>query len=86
MGAAMATVIGQIATVILSIWYLLNMKAVRLDRTSFKIYLNLIKKFIPLGLCSFLSQISLVAAMAAINNMIHKYGALDPIFGQSMYA
>lgn len=86
MGAAMATVIGQIATAILSIWYLLNMKAVRLDRTSFKIHLNLIKKFIPLGLCSFLSQISLVAAMAAINNMIHKYGALDPIFGQSMYA
>ena len=35
---------------------------------------------------SFLSQISLVAAMAAINNMIRKYGALDEIFGQEQYA
>ncbi len=39
-----------------------------------------------LGICSFLSQISLVAAMAAINNMIRKYGALDSVFGQAQYA
>ena len=39
-----------------------------------------------LGITSFLSQISLVAAMAAINNMIRKYGALDPVFGQEQYA
>ena len=35
---------------------------------------------------SLLSQISLVASMAAVNNMIRKYGALDPIFGQEQYA
>ncbi|MDE7258756.1 MAG: MATE family efflux transporter, partial [Lachnospiraceae bacterium] len=39
-----------------------------------------------LGITSFLSQISLVAAMAAINNMLRKYGALDEIFGQPQYA
>lgn len=39
-----------------------------------------------MGLCSFLSQISLVAAMAAINNMLRKYGALDAVFGQEQYA
>ena len=39
-----------------------------------------------LGMCSFLSQISLVAAMAAINNMIRKYGAMDAVFGQEQYA
>ncbi len=43
-------------------------------------------KFLPLGLCSLLSQISLVAAMAAINNMIQRYGAVDEIFGQAQYA
>lgn len=43
-------------------------------------------KFLPLGICSLLSQISLVAAMAAINNMLRQYGALDPIFGQTQYA
>ena len=43
-------------------------------------------KTLALGITSFLSQISLVAAMAAINNMLRKYGALDEIFSQSQYA
>lgn len=86
MGAAVATVAGQVLTAFLSIWYLLHMKAVKLGRSSFALSLRIIKKFIPLGICSFLSQISLVAAMAAINNMIQKYGRLDAVFGQAEYA
>ena len=39
-----------------------------------------------LGITSFLSQVSLVAAMAAINNMLRKYGAQDAVFGQAQYA
>ena len=34
----------------------------------------------------FFSQISLVAAMAAINNMIKKYGALDSVFSLMQYS
>lgn len=86
MGAAVATVIGQILTAVLAVWYLCRMKSVRLNRESFLLNRNVISRFLPLGACSFLSQISLVAAMAAINNMIRKYGALDPIFGQPRYA
>lgn len=86
MGAALATVMGQALTAVLAIWYLCHMKAVRLERKSFRMSTYLMSKFLPLGLCSFLSQISLVAAMAAINNMIRKYGALDPIFSQTDYA
>lgn len=86
MGAAVATVIGQILTAALSIWYLCHMKAIRLEKSSFGIHGKLAGKYLPLGICSFLSQISLVAAMAAIQNMTLKYGALDPIFGQTEYA
>ena len=86
MGAAVATVIGQVLTAALAIWYLCHMKAVRLCRDSFHLHPRLMKRYIPLGVCSFLAQISLVAAMAAINNMIQKYGALDPVFGQPQYA
>lgn len=86
MGAALATILGQIFTAIVSIWYLFHLKAVKLEKKSFQLNGFIIKKFIPLGICSFLSQISLVAAMAAINNMIRKYGALDPIFGQTEFA
>ena len=86
MGAAVATVLGQVLTAVLSIWYLYHMKAVKLEKSSFPLKWSLLKRILPLGACSLLSQISLVAAMAAYNNMIQKYGALDPIFGQTQYA
>ena len=86
MGAAVATVLGQILTAALAVWYLCHMKAVRLEKRSFRPAWGVIRHFIPLGVCSFLAQISLVAAMAAINNMIRKYGAMDEIFSQEQYA
>lgn len=86
MGAAVATVLGQMLTAVLAVWYLYHMKAVKLERESFHFHGSLMKKYLPMGLCSFLSQFSLVLAMAAINNMIRKYGALDPVFGQAEYA
>lgn len=86
MGAAIATVLGQILTAILTIIYFFNLKTIKLQKSSFKLNSYVIGKFIPLGICSFLSQISLVAAMGAINNMIKKYGSCDVIFGQTQYA
>ncbi len=86
MGAAVATVIGQIATAILAGWYLCNTKTVKISFGDFKLSSKIANKTLVLGICSFLSQISLVAAMAAINNMIRKYGALDAVFSQSQYA
>ncbi len=86
MGAAVATVLGQVLTAVLSVGYLCHMKSVKLEKDSFRFAWRLIRVFIPLGICSFLSQISLVAAMAAIQNMILKYGAQDAVFGQSAYA
>ncbi len=86
MGAAVATVLGQVLTAVLAIIYLTRMKTVKLSRSSLRFHSSVAREYIPLGICSFLSQISLVAAMAAINNMLKKYGALDPIFGQDMYS
>ena len=86
MGAAVATVLGQVLTAALAIIYLTRMKTVKLSRSSLRFHSSVAREYIPLGICSFLSQISLVAAMAAINNMLKKYGALDPIFGQDMYS
>ena len=86
MGAALATILGQILTALLAVWYLFHLKAVRMERRSFRLSLRLIRRFLALGVCSFLAQISLVAAMAAINNMVQKYGMRDEIFGQEQYA
>ena len=86
MGAAVATVIGQILTAILAVWYILHMKLIQPGRGDFRLNRRISGKMLLLGITSLLSQISLVAAMAAINNMIRSYGAADPIFGQAQYA
>ena len=86
MGAAVATVLGQIVTAALAVWYLLHMKIIRPRKGDFRLKGELCSQITVLGITSFLSQISLVAAMAAVNNMLRKYGALDPVFGQAQYA
>lgn len=86
MGAAVATVIGQVVTAVLAVWYIKNMKLVKPAAADFKMDGHICRKTLVLGLTSFLSQISLVASMAGVNNMIRKYGALDPVFGQEQYA
>ncbi|MCI5486290.1 MAG: MATE family efflux transporter [Clostridiales bacterium] len=86
MGAAVATVIGQIATAVLALWYLRNMKVIKPEKEHYHLSARVCGRTLSLGMTSFLSQISLVAAMAAINNMLRKYGALDSIFGQEQYA
>ena len=86
MGAAVATVIGQIVTAVLAVWYLLHMKIIKPEKDDYRLNRSVCKKTLVLGIPSFLSQISLVAAMAAINNMIRKYGAMDAVFCQEQYA
>lgn len=86
MGAAVATVIGQIATAVLAVWYLFRAKIIKPSISDLKLKGQIVGRTLSLGLCSFLAQISLVAAMMAINNMIRKYGAMDAIFGQEQYA
>ena len=86
MGAALATVLGQVFTAILAVWYLLHMKIIQPASGDYALRWNICGRMLTLGITSFLSQISLVASMAAINNMLRKYGALDAVFGQEQYA
>ena len=85
-GAALATAIGQIVTAALAVWYIMHTKTIKLTKSDLVLKFSILKRTLTLGICSFLSQISLVAAMAAINNMIRKYGAADPIFCEEEFA
>ncbi len=85
-GAAVATVIGQVLTAALSLWYLCHMKVMHLEKSSFRPDKRIIGKFLSLGMTSFLAQVSLVVSMAAVQNTCMQYGAMDPIFGQAEYA
>ena len=87
MGAAVATIMGQIFTAFMSLLYITRkMKAVKFSRANLHYNLPLMKRYLPLGMCSFLSQVSLVISVASVNIMIHKYGALDPVFGQPEFS
>lgn len=86
MGAAVATVAGQLLTAGLSLWYLCRTKVVHLEKSSFRLEGRVIRRFLGLGLTSFLAQASLVVSRAAVQNMCTKYGAQDAVFGQAGYA
>ena len=64
----------------LSLWYLRRTKSFRVRRRDLIPAKSAVKKMLPLGFTSLISQLSLVAAMAAVNNMLRKYSALDPVF------
>ncbi|HCW22945.1 MAG TPA: MATE family efflux transporter, partial [Lachnospiraceae bacterium] len=86
MGAAIATIMGQYLTAALSIWYLFHLKTVTLKASGFRPDQRILKNCTINGITSFLAQISLVAAMLAMQNMVVKYGGMDPVFGQEDYA
>ncbi len=86
MGAAVATVLGQALTAVMSAWYLLHMKLIPLKKESFRPKWKVMGKCIRLGMCSFLAQISLVAAMAATNTMLRVCGEQDAVFSQPEFS
>lgn len=76
-GAALATVAGQIVTAALGLYYLYHTKTFRLRRESFRLSGRILKAVLPLGISSFLTQISIVVIMGVMNNTLVHYGALS---------
>lgn len=77
MGAAVATIIGQIVSALLTAYYMFNPKSFCLKKDSFIIKIDIITKFLPLGISSFLTQVSIVLVMAVMNNVLVHYGAIS---------
>ncbi|MBS6182865.1 MATE family efflux transporter [[Clostridium] innocuum] len=74
-GAALATIIGQIVTALLAMYYGKHFKSVKLKKDSFQLRLSLLKELVPLGISSFLTQISIVVIMGVMNNVLVIFGA-----------
>lgn len=74
-GAALATIIGQITTALLAVYYLFHTKTFKLTPKSFRLDASVLKRILPLGISSFLTQISIVVVMAVMNNVLVTYGA-----------
>lgn len=74
-GAAIATIISQIITFAINVFYLKKFKSIKLDKEKFKLQLATSKKVASLGISSFINQMSFVIVMAVENNLFGKYGA-----------
>lgn len=75
MGAAVATIAGQIVSALLAAYYLFHMKSLKLKKASFRPKGKMLGQILPLGISSFLTQMSIVIIMAVMNNMLVIYGA-----------
>lgn len=74
-GAALATIVGQIVTAILAAWYLFHLKSVKLSLRDLFSGFYVVKRYIPLGFSSFLTQVAIVVTMGVMNNVLVFYGA-----------
>ena len=72
-GGAIATVIGQVVSFIMAIFYLKKVKSVKLNKSSFFIDRSILRA-LGLGLSSFITQGTVLALFIFMNNMMTKYG------------
>ena len=73
-GAALATIIGQILTFIVSIMYFKKSKSFKINKDSIKLDKKICRQSISLGLASLITQLAIVIIIAVANNLIGKYG------------
>ena len=76
-GAAWATVIGQVFSLIVSIIYFTRTKTFKLTLKSFKLDLALLGNVIKLGVSTFITQMSIVIISLVCNIMLAKYGTIS---------
>lgn len=74
-GAAIATIIGQIASFILSILYISRFKTVKVTKSSMRLQSSICRMVLGFGISSFITQISITIVMGVTNNLLTKYGA-----------
>ena len=73
-GAAIATIIGQILTFIISIFYFKKSKQFKVNKESIKLDKGICFKAVSLGLASLITQLAIVVIIAVANNLVGKYG------------
>lgn len=76
-GAALATIIGQILTFLMGVYYVKHFKTICMTKERYKIDFASCKRVMALGISSFITQMSIVIVMAVINNLLTKYGAIS---------
>lgn len=82
-GAAIATVVGQIVSFIVSVIYIKKFKSIKLQKEDFKPNFTVLTKVCSLGVSSFITQISITLVMIVMNHTLGIYGAKS-IYGSDI--
>lgn len=82
-GAALATIIGQIASACIFLNYIRHFKTVELTKKHFIPNFKYLKNIAAIGMASFFNQLAMMLVQIALNNSLRHYGALS-IYGEAI--
>ena len=82
-GAAIATVMGQVASFVVSVVYIARFRTFRLELPDLRLNGRTCRKVLSLGISSFITQIAITIVMALSNNLLVAYGA-DSVYGSEI--
>ena len=83
LGAAIATIVGQMISCVITVAYLWKSKTFRLSKSSFRFCPKGIARALPLGISSFLTQFAIVVVSGVSNMLLVKYGAAS-VYGSDI--
>ena len=76
-GAAAATVIGQVISALIVLWYVRRFKTVTIEAKHFKPNLKITKRIASIGMASCFNQLAIAIVQIVLNNSLRHYGALS---------
>lgn len=82
-GAAIATVIGQVASFIVSVVYMPKFKTVHPNAAAFRLNGKTCGNIVTFGLSSFITQFAITIVMALTNSLLAQYGAAS-VYGSEI--
>lgn len=76
-GAAIATILGQIVSCVITLFYLKRFRCITLTRDCLKLKAPLCRKICSLGISSFVMQLAATIVITVMNHVLVQYGALS---------
>jgi Na+-driven multidrug efflux pump len=82
-GAALATVIGQVISAALVLWYLAHCKTAKLEKANLRVKLPNVTRTASLGMAPFGNQLAMMIVQIIMNNSLKYYGERS-VYGSSI--
>ncbi len=82
-GAALATVLGQMVSACMAVWFLAHCKTIKLERKHLVVKLENVKRIASLGMAPFSNQMAMMVVQIVMNKSLKYYGSLS-VYGESI--